>query len=504
MKPEQRFSALRKHFHEVALLSSTADALEWDERTGLPSAAGQYRAAQVTLLRGMVHRRKTDPLVGEHLGHLADSPLAADPESDEGATVRRLQEDYRREQKLPVRLVEALAEATVLGQQKWDAARRADDFDAFLPALQQMLALKCEAADHLRASGQSRYDALMEEFEPGASTVEIAAVFAELRARLVPLVQAISEASRQPDVDLLRREFPIDQQRAFSRFAAQTIGFDFTRGRLDETSHPFCTSLGPDDSRILTRYEPNWFPTGLFGTLHEAGHGIYEQGLRADWYGLPPGSYVSLGIHESQSRLWENLVGRSLAFWRYLFPHAQQAFPSSLGDASLEQMHFAVNAVRPSLIRVEADEATYNLHVIIRFELEQQLVSGELAAEDLPEAWNARYREFLGVESPTAADGVLQDVHWSAGLFGYFPTYALGNLCAAQLFEAATDQLGDIDRAFADGDTGELLQWLRTRIHRPGRVFDPAELIQRATGKPLSSDPLIKSLTDRYTPLYHL
>ncbi len=504
MTPEQHFEALQKRFHEIALLQTSADTLEWDERTGLPAKAGDYRAAQVTLLRGMIHQRRTAAEVGEHLQALAESPLAADPTSDVGATIARLKEDFEREQKLPQDLVEALARATVLGQQKWDAARKADDYAAFQGALEEILSLKCQAAAHQQTAGQTLYDAMIHEFEPGARSAEIAEVFADLRKQLVPLVEALQAAPRQPDVAILRRDFPIESQRAFSRFAAEAIGFDFQRGRLDITSHPFCTSLGPDDSRILTRYEANWFPGGLYGTLHEAGHGMYDQGLRSQWYGLPPGSYVSLGIHESQSRLWENLVGRSLPFWKFAFPHAQRAFPGALGDVSLDALHFAVNGVRPSLIRVEADEATYNLHVIIRFELEQLLVSGELKVADLPTAWNEKYRQLLNVESPTDADGVLQDVHWSAGLFGYFPTYAIGNLCAAQLYDAAVRDLGDVETAMAQGDMSGLLGWLREHIHQHGRVYDPHTLMENATGQPIHSAALIDSLKSRYAPLYGL
>ncbi len=504
MTPAERFDWIRQTFAEIALLQTAADTLEWDERTGLPARAGEYRASQVTLLRGMIHERRTSPEVGEHLQALAASPLADGSDADVRAVIARLNEDYERESKLPKRLVEALARATMIGQQRWDTARHADDYAAFKPALAEVLSLKREAAAHQQTAGQSRYDAMLHEFEPGASATELTQVFADLRARLVPLVQAIAAAPRKPDTEILRREYPVEAQRAFSHFAAAAIGFDFERGRLDVTSHPFCTSLGPDDSRILTRYDAHWFPGGLFGTLHEAGHGMYDQGLRGDWFGLPPGSYVSLGIHESQSRLWENLVGRSAAFWQFAFPHAQAAFPAALGDVTEQQMHFAVNSVQPSLIRVEADEATYNLHIIVRFELEQQLVSGELSVDDLPDAWNQQYRDVLGIVSPTAADGVLQDVHWSAGLFGYFPTYTLGNLCAAQLYDAAKRDLGDLDTALAKGETAGLLGWLQTHIHRHGRLFTPGELIQNATGQPIRSDALMNSLTSRYTPLYGL
>ncbi|WP_164103765.1 carboxypeptidase M32 [Candidatus Laterigemmans baculatus] len=499
---EQTFEALVAEARETALLQTTADALEWDERTGMPPQAGEYRAEQVTLLRGMIHRRRTTEQLGERLAALANWERAADPHSDVGATIRWMQEDYRRDCRLPQQLVEALSRATVRGQQRWDEARRADDFGKFLPALEEIVRLKREAAAALARPGQSLYDALLDEYEPGAKAAELSRVFAELRVELVRLVDELRGAPHQPQVSILERSYPIEGQRRLSWMAAEAVGFDFSRGRLDETSHPFCTSLGPDDCRILTRYERNWFSGGLFGTLHEAGHGLYDQGLRGEWYGLPPGTFVSLGIHESQSRMWENLVGRSRAFWSYFYPRLGEVFPEVVDDVSLDDFHHAVNVVRPSLIRVEADEATYNLHIIVRFELEQRLLEGELEARDLPEAWNAAYATTIGITPPSDADGVLQDVHWSAGLIGYFPTYTLGNLYAAQLFEAAAGQLGDLDAMFARGEFAPLLQWLRQNIHRHGRCFTPAELIEKATGKSPESGPLIQSLRQRYAPLY--
>ena len=498
------FQQLCEHFREIALLQSTADALEWDERTGMPLAAGDYRAEQVTLLRGMVHQRRTDPRIEDWLDELADWPAANDPASDNGATLRRLREDYRRDRRLPQELVEAISRATVHGQQAWDAARKADRFVDFQPALQQIVDLKRQAARCLAEEGQTLYDALLDEYEPGAQSSQLVTMFAELKSALVPLVAQLTSAEVQPDVSLLQRDFDIDAQRRLSRQAAEMIGFDFRRGRLDETSHPFCTNLGPDDCRILSRYERNWFPGGLFGTLHEAGHGMYDQGLPTHWYGLPPGTFVSLGIHESQSRMWENLVGRSLAFWKHFYAPTQQTFPQTLGDVSLEAFHFALNTVRPSLIRVEADEATYNLHIVIRFELERQLLHDELPIADLPFAWNEAYRENLGIVPPSDANGVLQDVHWSAGLIGYFPTYTLGNIYAAQLFQAAETELGNLHEMFAAGEFLPLRQWLNQHVHNWGRKLDPVDLIEQVTGSAPSSIFLVDGLRQRYAALYQL
>jgi carboxypeptidase Taq len=499
---QETFDTLLAHVRETTLLQTSADTLEWDERTGLPRAAGEYRAEQVTLLRGIVHGRRTDPRVGDWLEALAQWEEASDSTSDVGATVHRMREDYQRDCRLPQDLVEALSRATVRGQQTWDRARKEDRFDLFQPALDEVLKLKRQQASCLVSEDQTLYDALLDEYEPGAKSSDLQILFSSLRDNLVALIAEITSAPRQPKLEILMRDYPIAKQKELSRRAAALVGFDFNRGRLDETSHPFCTNLGPDDCRILTRYDNHWFPGGLFGTLHEAGHGMYDQGVRGQWYGLPPGTFVSLGIHESQSRMWENLVGRSRAFWDYLYPEVQQSFPTALADTSLADFHFALNSVQPSLIRVEADEATYNLHVIVRFELEQALISGDLQTSDLPQAWNDRYRNIVGLAPPSDADGVLQDVHWSAGLFGYFPTYSLGNLYAAQMFEAADRDLGGLADMFKAGEFQPLLQWLQKNVHHHGRNLHPSEILLRCTGSAPRSEPLITSLRTRYSELY--
>jgi carboxypeptidase Taq len=344
----------------------------------------------------------------------------------------------------------------------------------------------------------------LDDYEPHELTSNVRRVLADLRGALVPLVGEIAASSRRPDVTILSRHYPRHAQESFARRAAEAIGFDFRRGRLDVTAHPFCTGLGPHDCRITTRYDEQFFPGAFFGVLHEAGHGLYDQGLRGEWYGLPPGEAVSLGIHESQSRLWENLVGRSRAFWQHFYPAAQQAFPEALSATSLDEFYFAINDVRPSLIRVEADEATYNLHILVRFELEQALLADDLPVADLPAAWNEKYQNYLGIRPDTDADGVLQDVHWSAGLVGYFPTYSLGNLYAAQFFAQAQQDLGALAPQFARGEFAPLRDWLCEKIHRHGRCFTAAELVENITGKPLSHAPLMAHLRDKFAPLYGL
>ncbi|MFK8111671.1 MAG: carboxypeptidase M32 [Rubripirellula sp.] len=497
------FDAACRTAREAMTLHSAADALEWDERTGMPIAAGEYRAQQVSMLRGLVHQKRTDQSYGEKLQRLMESVDDQDPHGDITSTVRELYRDWDRDRKLPTALVEQISQATVRGQQVWDAARKADDFGMFRDPLKNIIELKQQAGSLLsEGTDRSVYEALIDEYEPNARVSELQQVFDDVRAPLVELIARIGDAPRQPNTDLLKRDFSVDAQRDFSLSVAEKIGFDFRRGRLDETSHPFCTTLGPSDCRILTRYETNWLPSGLFGTMHEAGHGMYEQGLREDWFGLPPGSYVSLGMHESQSRLWENQVGRSRPFWDWLYGETQKTFSPQLDGVPLDDFYFAINAVKPSLIRVEADEATYNLHIIIRFDLERQLIEGSLKVDDLPDAWNARYESDLGVKPPSDADGVLQDVHWSAGLFGYFPTYTLGNLAAAQLFDAATKELGDVNAMFARGEFQPLLTWLGEKVHVQGRCYSGSELVEQATGSPLSASPLTDYLTNKLTALY--
>lgn len=495
------WNSLCRHLQEIALLESSAELLGWDERTMLPPKGGPYRAEQLAFLSGLIHQRRVDPRVGQWLDQLADHPDMDDPRSDVGTTVRQVRRVYEKQRKLPQQLVEELARSTVTGQQTWAEARKNNDFAAFLPVLEHLIALVREKAQ-IVGYDETPYDALLDDFEPEMTTREAARVLQELRASLVPLIEQIAGSRRTPPIGILQRHYPRAAQEAFGRRAAEAIGFDFQRGRLDVTDHPFCASLGPADCRITTRYDEHFLPSALFGILHEAGHGIYDQGLCSEHYGLPPGQFVSLGIHESQSRMWENLVGRSRSFWQYFFPHAQQAFPDALGEVSLEDFYFAVNRVQPSLIRVEADEATYNLHIVIRFELELALLEGQLLPSDLPEAWRDKYQAYLGITPDSDALGVLQDVHWSAALIGYFPTYALGNLYAAQFFEAAQEQLGDLSPAFSRGEFIPLRQWLNQTIHQQGQRYSASELVERVTGRPLSHEPLLHHLRNKLLPLY--
>ena len=500
---QQTFDQLRAHARDTALLAATQAALEWDEHTKMPPAAAEFRAEQLTLLAGMIHQRRTDPKLGDWLAELADSPLAAEPHSETGTTIRQLRREHDKHVKLPQSLVEELARTASLAQHAWQQPRTKDDYASFAPHLAKTFELKRAQAEAL-GYDDSPYDPLLDDFEPQERTANVAALLSELRGPLIPLVGENAGRQSRPHAQILARRYPIDVQEQFAKQASAAIGFSYERGRLDVTAHPFCTGLGPNDCRITTRYDERHFNSAFFGTLHEAGHGIYDQGLPGDWYGLPPGEAVSLGIHESQSRMWENLVGRSRAFWEHFYPTAQAQFPDALADVALDAFYFAINDVRPSLVRVEADEATYNLHILIRFEMEQALLADDLPIDDVPAAWNEKYHQYLGIRPPGDADGVLQDVHWSAGLVGYFPTYALGNLYAAQFFAQAENELGDLSADFASGQFEPLRAWLAEKIHRHGQCYSAAELVQNATGKPLSHGPLIAQLRAKLAPLYGL
>ena len=501
MDKRQAYGELIRRSKDAGVLRSCAELLGWDERTYMPAAGLAHRAEQMALLARLVHEMATVPAIGELLAAVESSDLVGDRNSIEAANVRELRRSYDRAVKLPAALVEEIARVTTQAQQVWQQARRDSDFASFRPWLEKIVRLKREEAQAVGYGAGVPYDALLDEYEPGATTAEVTRVFAELRDKLAPVVAAIAASGRRPKEELLHREFPVERQREFGQAAAAAIGFDFRAGRLDATTHPFCSGLGPGDCRLTTRYNPRHFNESFFGILHEAGHGIYEQGLDPQHFGTPAGSATSLGIHESQSRLWENQVGRGRPFWDHFFPKAQQTFPA-LADVSADDFVFAINDVRPSFIRVEADEATYNMHIILRFELEQALVSGDLQAAEVPGAWNEKFERSLGLKVPDDARGCLQDIHWSGGGIGYFPTYALGNLYAAQLMAQARQDLGDLDGDFRRGDFGRLKGWLNEKVHRSGQRYRAGELCERVTGKPLGPEPLLSYLRRKYAPLY--
>lgn len=500
----EAYQALVERLKELALLRSCGAILSWDEQTNLPPQGAEHRANQLALLSGLAHDRATAPEVGDLLNQLQNVPLPGGEESAAAANVREARRNYQRATRLPRRLVEELSRATTLGQQAWVEARRGRGFSYFLPWLKTIIDLKREEAQALGSPTGLAYDALLDDYEPGATAAQIQATFAPLRDALVPLVGAIRESGIRPDISILERRYPVDTQKSLSLEAARAIGFDFQAGRLDIAAHPFCSGIGPGDCRLTTRYHEHHFPSAFFGTLHEAGHGIYEQGLKAEDFGLGTGDACSLGIHESQSRMWENLVGRSRAFWEFFYGRTRDAYPDALGNVPLDTFYEAINDVRPSYIRVEADEVTYNLHIMLRFEIEQALISGDLAVDDVPGTWNETFHRYFAMTPPDDATGCLQDVHWSAGLIGYFPTYTLGNMYASQFFEQAAADLGDLHELFRRGEFTPLRDWLRRSIHVHGKRYPAPHLVQRVTGKPLSSEPLLTHLRNKFGAIYHI
>jgi carboxypeptidase Taq len=497
MQPQAAYEELIRLAREEATLASCVDVLEWDEETSLPRSGVGHRSEQLGLLAGLLHERGTDPRVGELLELLETSELVADPASPAAVNVRELRRGYDRERRLPRRLVEESARVTALAQRAWADARESSDYERFRPWLERQIRLAREEAEAV-GYPETPYDALLEDYEPGMTTASVALLFDELRRELVPLVQQVSTNGRRGRASILRRDYPVDRQRIFAEAVASAVGFDFDRGRLDTSVHPFCSALGPDDCRITTRFAARDFAGGILTVLHEVGHALYEQGLEAEHFGTPMGEAASIGLHESQSRLWENFVGRSRPFWSHFLPRARGVFHETLREVKLDTFLAALNRVEASTNRVDADEVTYNLHVLIRFELECALLSGDLSAADLPDAWNSAYRDSLGIVPPTDREGCLQDGHWAEGLFGYFPTYTLGNVYAAQLFAAARRDLAGLDSQFARGDFTGLLEWLRERIHRHGQRYTAATLVERATGAPPHWRPLVDSLRERY------
>jgi len=490
------YSELVAHSKELATLQSFSALLGWDQQTYMPKGGAAFRGEQLALLAKLTHAQATHPRLGEWLNALNGAFAEG---TVEAANIRELTHGYDRATKLPSRLVEELARVTAIAHEAWVEARKANSFATFQPHLETILKLKREEAAIVRTAEHAHlYDALLDEYEPGASTADLKVLFPQLTAAVVPLVKAIGESSKQPDGTILTRDYPTDRQKWFAESAASAIGFDFNTGRLDVTAHPFCCTIGPGDCRITTRYNPAMFNEAFFGVLHETGHGLYEQNLPAEHFGTPCGMYCSLGVHESQSRFWENQVGRSRPFWQGMLPRMKQAFPGTLDDVNLDAFEFAINAVQPSLIRVEADEATYNLHIAVRFELELALITGDLTPADLPGAWNDKYRDYLGIVPTTDADGCLQDVHWSFGGIGYFPTYTLGNLLAAQLQQA----MPNADDAIRIGDFSGPREWLKANIHSHGRRYRAQELCTRATGRALSPLPYVEYLKEKFGGLY--
>lgn len=493
------YSEFVTEVQSIADISFAAGVLNWDQETYMPAGSAALRARQLATLAGLVHERAT----GGKLGTLLDL-LVHDSTLDQvqRCNVNYVNKQYQRALKLPREFVVEMSRTVSEALSAWQQAKPAGNFAMFAPHLEKIVALKRRECELLGYTAHP-YDALLDEFEPGLTTAEVEQLFADVRKDLVPFVKQIATKPPHTD-DLLKKHYPKDKQFAFSETLLRLIGFNFETGRQDISLHPFTINFGASDVRVTTKIDEHNLSDMFTGTIHEGGHALYEQGLPASGYGLPAGEYVSLGIHESQSRLWENNVGRSMEFCKAVMPKLQDAFPEQLAGESADALFNALNVVRPSLIRIMADELTYHFHIMVRFETEKALIEGSLAVNDVPEFWNNRVREYLGIEVPHNGAGCLQDVHWSHGSLGYFPTYSIGSFYAAQFFAAASAQIENLAEKIARGELTELLQWLRTHIHSHGKQYTARELCERITGEPLSFRYFMDYARKKYGSLYAL
>jgi carboxypeptidase Taq len=502
VKPQNTYAWLAEDSRESSYFDSMRSLLVWDQRTFLPVKGQAHRADQLAVLAKLLHARRTNPKVGEHLAVVEGSDLVSDPLSAAAVNVREWRRAYDKMVKIPERLAVELTRAASEGQDAWQKARTANDWDGFKPFLERIVRLKVEEADHLGYPNEP-YDALLDQFEPGETAQTIEPILTGLREPLVKLLHRIVERGRKLDASLQQARFPVPSQQAFARQILEQLGYDFSAGRLDTTAHPFTVGIGPGDVRITTRYDEAFFGKGFFGAVHEAGHALYDTGLPKEHWGTPLGDSVSLGIHESQSRLWENMVCRSRSFWEHFYGEAQRHFPA-LDNVPMKAFHQAINEVRPSLIRTEADEVTYNLHILLRFEIERDLLLGAIDVDDLPAVWNEKMETTLGVRPPDHSSGILQDIHWSSGAIGYFPTYTLGNIYAAQFYAAAERDIGNLQDHFRKGALAALLGWLRKSIHAEGSRYRPRDLVRKVTGDDPNPRHFVDYLNEKFSGLYQL
>jgi len=487
----EKLDELKRRLGEVTDLQRTVLLLEWDQQVLMPSGAAALRSDEIGTLERLVHERFISDEIGGLLDDLRPYEESLDPDSDDASLIRVTRRDWEKAKRVPSELRGEIAHAAATALPVWANARRSSDFNSFLPCLQRNLELKQR---YIECYEGEPYDILLDDYEEGMKTADVTEVFDELKRELPALIE---EAQANPvDDSFLQTRFPIKKQRGLNAHILEHFGWDSDYWRLDEIVHPAAYSFGTADIRITTRYADDGLES-LFSCMHEFGHGLYERQIDPALDRTPLCSGVSLGLHESQSRMWENLVGRSLPFLRWFYPRLQEAYPDQLGSVQVEDFYRAVNKIQPSFIRVDADQVTYNMHVILRFELEQEIVTGAIALADLPEAWNAKMKEYLGVDVPDDRRGVLQDVHWSGGGFGYFPTYSLGNVMSLQIWERVREAIPDLDEQFEQGEFGSLRDWLGENLHRHGRKFTPQETLQRVAGSPLDAGPYLRYLKDK-------
>ncbi len=487
-------------YKEYSVLGTVSGLLHWDMQVMMAPKGANRRAEQLALISGLAHEKLTSPRIGELIEKLSGSGNGFTP--DQLANLREIDRDYKLATKIPKELVEELTRAESLAHEVWVKARENNDFELFAPHLEKLVQLVCRKADYLGFT-EVRYDALVDQFEPQGTTAMFSKLFDEVKAVTIPLVEKVVSSRVKADHRIFDQDFPVDKQREFGSIVMKQLGFDTQAGRLDTSVHPFCSG-GKGDIRITTRYNPRAPQQALFGVIHETGHALYEQEVNPDYLFTPLSDALSMGMHESQSRMWENFIGRGRPFWTYFFPIFQNTFPEQTKAVTLDQFLVAVNDVRKSLVRVEADELTYDLHIILRFELERDLISGSLSVSDLPAAWNKKFEAYFGMTPPNVGkEGVMQDVHWSSGAFGYFPSYSLGNMVAGQLWKAMGKDIPGLEKKFEVGKFGETLDWLRTNVHLMGRKLTRDELLIRATGSPLSTSHYLEYLRLKFSELYN-
>ena len=499
---DEKLTTLQAKLKDIHNLNQAAAVLDWDQQVNMPPGGAEARAEQLATLSRIAHEMFITDEIGQLLGDLEQAGFPYD--SNEASLVRVTRRDYDKARKLPPELVAEMSRTFSLGQQVWTRARADKDFSQFQDTLAKIVDLNIQLAEAYGYE-ETIYDALLDQFEPGMKTAEVAQVFEVLKADLVPLVQAIRERGESVDDSFLKQDYDEQAQWDFGMLILPAIGFDLERGRQDRSVHPFTTSFSINDVRVTTRVSRDTFPSALFSTLHEGGHALYEQNGDPSLEGTILSGGTSLGVHESQSRLWENVLGRSREFWQFYYPRLLEFFPGQLANVSQESFYRAINKVEPSLIRVEADETTYNLHIFLRFELEQELLAQKLPVRDLPEAWNEKMRQYLGLTPPDDALGLLQDIHWSGGSMGYFPTYTLGNVLALQFYDQALKDIPDLPEQFARGEFLALLDWFREKIHRHGRKFTANELTGRITGDPgITAGPYLAYIRQKFSTIYEL
>lgn len=484
-----------KHYEEAL------GVLHWDLRTGAPRKGMASRSEVIGMLSTQLFNMTTAPQMEQFIATLSEPDCYAELSAIDQKLVDECRKEYERSIKIPADLHEQYVILTSQSESLWEEAKEKSDFAMLQPMLEKIVAFNKQFIE-LWGVKTTPYDTLLDMYEPDTTVAEIDQLFGQLREQLVPLVQRIAQEGAAIDASFLQQPFDEARQRQLSEDMLEQIGFDFQAGRLDLSAHPFAIGLNPNDVRITTNFIPNDFSFSLFSSLHEGGHALYEQNISPDLAGTLLSTGVSMGIHESQSRLWENMIGRSRPFWERYLSMLQRYFPEQLGGVQVEPFYRAINEVKPSLIRIEADELTYNLHIMIRYELEKALFNGDLEVKDLPEAWNAKYRDTLGIVPSNDKEGVLQDVHWAAGLFGYFPSYALGNMYAAQMMNAMQRDLPNMDELIGKGELLPIKSWLAEHVHRHGKMLTPKEIIQNSTGEALNSAYLIAYFQEKFNDIY--